>query len=385
MTRPKVVQLAAADYSFRVHLGPLAGALTEAGFDVLCAGPPGPFAGELRAQGLAYREVPLPRSSSPLAQLRALWAVYRLLRAWRPHVLHTHTAAGGLVGRVAGWMARVPVVVHTIHGLHVHPGMPAAAAAFFVGAERLGARLSHAVLVQNEEDRRVAEGWGAVPAGRVLNIGNGIDLSRFDPAAVPAGAVDALRDELALPRGGRVVAYIARPTLDKGAAEVLELSARLAAHPRVHVVCLLPELPGERGSVRDRFLTAPGLEARRVLGFRDDVPALLALADLLVLPSRYEGLAKSIIEAMAMARPVVAADVRGCRELVEDGVTGFLVPFGDVDALEDRVLRLLGDAPLRAAMGAHARERALLRHDAGGVMRAQVEVIRDLLRERGAA
>lgn len=378
------MQLAAADYAFRVHLRPLVHALRDAGFDVLCAGPPGPFAAGLRADGLRYDEVPLPRSANPLLQLRALAALHRLLRARRPDVLHTHTAAAGLVGRVAGRMARVPAVVHTIHGLHVHAGMAPAAARFFEGAERAGAHLSDAVFVQNEEDWRVAAGWGALPANRVLNIGNGVDLRRFDPAAVPAEAVAALRAELALPPGARVVAYIARPTRDKGAEDVLELSARLAARPDVHLLCLLPELAGERGSIRDRFRTAPGGERRRVLGFRDDVPALLALADVLILPSRYEGLSRSVIEAMAMGRPVVASDVRGCRELVEDGRTGILVPPGDVGALRAGVLRVLDDDGLRAAMGARARARALRLYDERIMLDAQVAVVRALAEGRRA-
>jgi glycosyltransferase involved in cell wall biosynthesis len=382
--RPLVMQLAATDYAFRVHLRPVARALARAGFDVVCAGPPGPFAAGLRAEGLPYDEVPLPRSANPLVQLRALGALVRLLRARRPDVLHTHTAAGGLVGRVAGRIARVPVVVHTIHGMHTYPGMPAPAERAVVAAERLGARLSHAVFTQNEEDRRVAEGWGVLPPDRVVNLGNGVDLRRFDPAAVPARAVQALRAELALPPDARVVAYVSRPTRHKGAAEVLALSARLAAHPGVYLVCLLPELPGERGSLRERFHTAPGGERRRVLGFRDDVPTVLALADLLVLPSRLEGLPRSVIEAMAMGRPVVASDVRGSRELVEDGATGFLVPPGDVDALEERVLRLLADPAARAAMGARARERALRLHDESRMLDAQVEVIRALVNARTA-
>lgn len=379
------MQLAALDYSFQVHLLPLVRALSDGGFDVVCCGPGGPFTRELRDAGLRYVEVPFARTLNAARHLASLARLVRVVRAERVDLLHSHTAIAGLLGRVAARMAGVRAVAHTAHGFPFHPGMPPARRRLLESCERLGMRFTDHMFVQTEEDRRLAAGWGVLPEHRIQNIGNGIDLTRFDAAAVPPAALAALRSELDLPPGATVVTYIARPTAAKGAPELREMAARLAArHRDVHFVCVVPELPGEAGGARHLFAAGAGKERLRVLGFRRDIPAILALSDVFVLPTLHEGLCKSIIEAMAMGVPVVTSDVRGCRELVEEGRTGHRVPAGDVAALTARVDALLREPERRRALGERARRVVLERFDQRVMLNAQVEALRSLLARRTA-
>jgi hypothetical protein len=180
------MQLAALDYSFQVHLLPLVRALADGGFDVVCCGAGGPFTRELREAGVRYVEVPFARTLHAARHLGSLARLVRVLRGERVDVLHTHTAIAGLLGRVAARMAGVRAVAHTAHGFPIYPGMRPARRHLLESCERIGMRFTDHMFVQTEEDRRMAVRWGVLPGQRIQNIGNGIDLRRFDAAAVPA-------------------------------------------------------------------------------------------------------------------------------------------------------------------------------------------------------
>jgi glycosyltransferase involved in cell wall biosynthesis len=327
----------------------------------------------------------LTRSGNPLSQARAVAALSRVLRLESADLIHTHTAAGGLVGRVAARIAGTPHVVHTIHGLHNLGGGPVRAA-LFNAVEKWGAAHSDFVFVQNERDRKTVQGWRVTPHDHVWNIGNGIDLARFDPDRISPEARRRLKRELGLRPTARIVTFIGRPTRDKGALDVAEVARRLwEANVDAQLLCVVPDLPGERRSALPALERAAARYELRMTCFRRDIPALLAISDVFLLLSRYEGLSKSLIEAMAMEVPAVTTNVRGCSDLVEEGGTGFLVKPGDLDATVRQIRHLL-DNPERAhAMGKRARNRALRDHGEGAMLETQVGIIRSLLRSPGMA
>ncbi len=377
----RMLQLAVWDYSFSMHLMPLLRACRAEGYEVVCAGVAGPFVDEIAAEGFRYVPLPFSRSARPDRHLRALIALTRLLRRERFDVVHAHTFVAGLVGRVAARISRVPVCAYTAHGFRFHEGMGPVSFRIHLGFEALAARWTDYLFVQNDEDRVTALSHGLVDRERIRTIGNGIDLSRFSRSRLDPAALSALRRELDLPEEARVVTTIARPTREKGLYEFLEIAESLSAmHPDVHFLAVLPKLDGERHSIERAIERSRSPRLKR-LGFRRDIPEILALTDVFVLPSHFEGYSRVIMEAMAMGVPVVASNVRGCRGLVRNGVCGMLVEPGEIGEFVEASSRLLADEKLRTDFGRAARGIAEEQFDLDASVKLQTSAFEMLTRD----
>jgi glycosyltransferase involved in cell wall biosynthesis len=294
--------------------------------------------------GIESRAVPPLRGAGLITNLPS---VARLLRAVRPTALHAHlnwplACTGGLIA--ARWAA-VPASVATVHLFGPLPRGPSIAA-----LRRLHPRLvDRYIAVSHDVARRMTDTL-RTPAARVRVIHNGIDLAPFlDSGPGRAGA----RAALGIADGAPCVVTAARLDAQKGLLHLVE-----AARAVPGAVFLIAGDGPERAAV-EAAARRSGVEERvRLLGPRDDVPALLAACDIFVLPSLFEGAPLAILEAMATARPVVASRIGGVDELVLDGVTGLLVPPADPAALAAAILRLTASPELRVRLGDAARERA---------------------------
>ncbi|MET0901887.1 MAG: glycosyltransferase, partial [Acidimicrobiales bacterium] len=281
-------------------------------------------------------------------------------------------------------LARVPVVVNTVHGLYALPDDPWPKRAVVYGLERAASTCSHAELLQNAEDlptlRRLR-----VPADRLTILGNGIDLERFDPATVPPADRTAARAELgARDDGDVVVGLVGRLVREKGYPEVFEAAARLRERcPQVRIAVIGPDEPAKSDALTSDDRAIAGRAGVVFLGERDDVVRLYAGMDLHVLASHREGFPRSPMEASAMGVPVVATNVRGCRQAVEHGVTGLLVPPRDPGALAAAIERLATDASQRSRLGLGAREKAGREFDQRHCITTTVETYRRLLQRAG--
>jgi glycosyltransferase involved in cell wall biosynthesis len=295
---------------------------------------------------------PLVREVSPLEDGRALLALARLVGRERrtsagPLLVHTHSSKAGILGRAAARLARVAAVVHTIHGFGFHDGQPWPVRRFYLGLERLAARWTDAFVAVAEENRRTGVALGLFPPDRCEVVPGGIDLAGF---ARPPQARAAARAALGLPVDAPVAGMVACLKPQKAPEDFVAVAARVrAAMPEARFFLAGD---GERRPAVEAAARSAGLDgAFRLLGWRRDVPDLLAAIDVFVLTSRWEGLPLVFPQAMAAGRPVVATNVNGAPEAVREGVTGHLVPPGDVDALAARVVALLRDPARRAAMG----------------------------------
>ena len=377
MTRPRIAHIVTADLTLRFLLRDQLRAFQAAGFDVVGVSALGPWRAELEAAGVRCVGVPgLTRRWAPVGDLRALVGLVRVLRALRPVLVHTHTPKARILGRVAARLAGVPLVVNTFHGLYGTQGSPLRRAAF-LWVERVAARWSDFDFSQSLEDLETLHRSGVVPPERSAYLGNGVDLQRFDPARLDRQAV---RVRLGLRPDAVVVGTVGRLVWEKGYREVFALAERLRARPGVEVVVVGPHEPGKRDAVP--LATVEDLARRglvRFLGMRTDMPECYAAMDIFVLASYREGFPRSAIEAAAMGLPLVLTDITGCREVVNEGENGFLVPVRDAAILADRVGRLLDDSALRARMGAASRRRAVAEFDERLVVERTLQVYRRLL------
>jgi glycosyltransferase involved in cell wall biosynthesis len=339
----------------------LSAALREEGHEILLVSPPGLYGQELQSLGFRWVAAPMDRTSlNPFKELALLIWLWELMRKERPDIVHGFTIKcavyGGLVGRLVG-VGRVNAVagmgyVFISNSVKARLLRPLVRFLLLVALGGQGARL----ILQNPDDVRLFEMAGIVRRDRIrLLPGSGVDLSRFLPPT---------EDAEDLNRPLRVV-LAARMLWDKGVAEFVE-AARLTRRQGRELLFLLagdPD-PGNPAAIPEKTLLEwQGEGLIEWLGHVADMPALLAKADIVVLPSYREGLPKTLIEAAACARPLVTTDVPGCREVVTDCVDGLLVPARNAEALANAVSRLQDDPELARRLGKAARAKALTLFD----------------------
>jgi glycosyltransferase involved in cell wall biosynthesis len=375
----RVVHVTTTDMSLALLLGPQLRAFAAAGMDVVGVSAPGPWVEQLEAGGIRHEALRHATRSVAVGQdVLALGELTRLLRRLRPDIVHTHNPKPGLYGRVAARLARVPVVVNTVHGLYATADDPAGRRALVYGLERFASVFSDAELLQNVEDVDVLRRW-RVPEGKVVVLGNGIDLSRFGPP--DAAGVDKARAALGVGPDTVVVGFVGRLVWQKGLGELLEAAEILRARcPEVALVIVGPEDPDKADALGQGDLArARALGNVALLGRRDDVEDLYPGFDVFVLPSYREGFPRAAMEAAASGVAVVATDIRGCRQVVDDGVTGLLVPVRDAGALARALEELAGDAGRRRSMGAAGRRKAEAEFDDRRVVERTLAVYQRLL------
>ncbi|WP_434644367.1 glycosyltransferase family 4 protein [Achromobacter piechaudii] len=364
---------------FMSHRVPVALAAQQAGYDVHVATMDGPAVAEIQSLGMTHHAIPMTRSGKhPLQELNTLRALVRLFRRVRPDVVHLVTIKPVLYGGIAARLARVPGMVAAISGL-----------GFVFLSNSLKMRLVRAVVArlyrvalghpnsrvifQNANDRDLLKSLGAVRDEQVVMIrGAGVDLDAYRATPEP-------------PSPPVVVTMVARLLRDKGVREFVEAASIL----RKRGLPVTMQLVGGVDAGNPTSATQQEVDAWQrdgaveALGERSDIASLYAACHIAVLPSYREGLPKSLIEAAASGRAVVTTDVPGCRDAIEPGKTGLLVPVRDAPALADAIARLVEDAALRQSMGEAGRRLAESEFDIRRVARVHVELY-EALEQRAA-
>jgi glycosyltransferase involved in cell wall biosynthesis/ribosomal protein S18 acetylase RimI-like enzyme len=372
----RVAHLTTVDLSLRFLVRPQLLAVIEVGGEAIGISAPGPWVEGLESKGI--RHVALrssTRGMSLLNDLRAAFQLWRVLRRERPTILHTHNPKPGLYGRVVGRLTGVPLVVNTLHGLYVNDQSPALQRAIVLGLEAVAARFSDIELHQNPEDLDFCRRRRILPRGKGMLLGNGVDLDRFDPERVDPVARRRLRAEWGVRDDQIVVGMIGRLVVEKGYLELFEAAESLG--DRYVVVAVGPE-DHEKADAIDSQVLADATQSGVVfLGMRTDVDELYSAMDMFVLPSHREGFPRAAMEAAAMGLPIVATDVRGCRQVVDDGQNGVLVALRSPVELAKAIETIGEDESLRASMAAASREKALAEFDEEHV----VEIVMNAYRE----
>ena len=365
--RARVLQVCTVDVTAKVLLGAQIEALRRDGYDVEVACADGPFVAELEADGFTVHTIALEKRVISASHLRALVDLYRLMRRERYDVVHVHNVITGVLGRVAARLAGTPAVIYTLHGFYFHDRMRPVARALNVMLERACGPLCDLVLSQSEEDVQSAIALGIVPAARIKWLGNGVMTERFEPSA-PRAVRAAVRRSLGIPEDAPVVGIVGRIVREKGYRELFDAAGVVARQvPNTVVLVVGDTLESDKGKFGTelRALVADGGPRSRFVftGFRRDTERLYQAMDVFVLPSHREGMPRSVIEAMASGLPVVATNIRGCREEVVDGETGLLVPVKAPAALADALVQLLTDPARARAMGRAGQRRARALYD----------------------
>jgi glycosyltransferase involved in cell wall biosynthesis len=344
-------------------------AMRARGHDVVGACAEGPLLGPVRAEGFRVIAIPFVRRLSPLAHLRAFRALVAILRAEQPDIVHAHMPISGFLARLAARLAGVPTVAYTCHGFlfnHQASSPPRRLLSFLM--EWTAARVTDIFLTVSEAEAQDARRLRIAP--NAIAIRNGRDPAVFHP---DQAARARIRAELGVPNDRVVIIAVSRLVWHKGYPE---LAAAMRAVPQAELWVVGERLDSDRGPDMIALLRAAGMGFRlRLLGYREDIPALLAAADIFTLPSRFEGLPMSVIEAMLTGVPVVATNVRGPDEQIEHTVTGLKVPPGNAQALGAALASLARDPAARETLGRAGRLRALDCYDEAKVLSRTLDLL----------
>ena len=375
----RIAHIAASDATLSQLLLNQLAHFREAGYDVAGISARGPHAQDLDAAGVEFFEIPVKRTFGPLGDLRALIALYRLLRRERFDLIHTHTPKGGLLGQYAALLARVPLRVHTIHGLYFPGFMRPRQRWMYVWLERITLAFSHYNFSQNPEDIPVAIAERISAPDRLEQIGNGISMRRFDPAQISEEERRRTRAELGYGDGELLVGMVARLVAEKGYEEAFRAARLVKERVPEARFAFVGGFEDKPDAITPDALARHGIaDVAQFLGHRRDVERLYAAMDLFMLPSHREGFPRALMEAAAMGLACVATDVRGCRQAVDHEVTGLLVPARDPARLADALERLLRDPAARARMGAAGRRKAIAEFDESRIIAAILAAYRRL-------
>lgn len=371
-------------YRFRM---PVMQALVGNGAQVWAVSPPGEYSLQFRDHGIEF--VPIAMDRKTFNFLKAYGTVYQLMRILRklqPDVLHTSSLRPNLYGALAGWLAKVPVIISTVAGLGtLYTNCDLKTLLLRHGVEiatRLALRAVDAVIFQNPDDRDYYLSHRLCrPEQARLIISIGIDVEAFSPERFSVVEREALRRERGVLPDDVVVTMSARLIAPKGVREFLQAAERLKGRARF-VLIGAPD-PGNLVSltwddiqeyIQRNVVLAPG--------WQKDIVSWLAITDVFVLPSYREGMPVAVLEAMAMGLPVVATDVPGCREAVVHGETGFLVPPRNVDKLTLAIQQLIEDSGLRRRMGQAGRIRAVKFFSVKRIVEQYLDLYSELLESR---
>ncbi len=326
-------------------------------------GPEGSLWDQAEKAGCDWVRLPsLCRKVSPRRDFRAYLALRRLFENLRPDVVHTHSSKAGILGRWAADAARVPVIVHTIHGMSFNRTQSPLVRTVYRYLERDAARRTTFFVSVADAMTRQAVAAGIAPPDRFVTIRSGLETARFAPR--PELRAEHRRAWGCGPHDV-VVGTVARLFANKGYDEIIAaMPAAIDGAPRLQFVWIGD---GANRAEYERWLDAIGLRSRvRLLGLvsSDLVASYLNGFDILLHASRWEGLPRAVVQGLLTEVPAISFDNDGAPEVVVHGETGLLVPLGEVAGLARGIAELAGDPDRRRRMGQRGRERCLEMFDA---------------------
>ena len=379
MGRPLVIQLITRLIRGGAQLGVLllAKNLPKFGYDVLLAtGLEGELFEEANRESIPIYLIPsLKRKVSPLHDILVLFQIIRLLREKKPTILHAHTSKAGFLGRIAGRICKVPVIIYSPRG-HIFNGyFPSWETKIFYLCEKLTLRMCDAFVCLTDEERRDWNKYGFKHPHMPV-IPSGVEVERFEK---PRISPNVLRKRLGIGEDEKVVGFIGRLSPVKGARYLLPAGEILCK--RYPNIVLLFVGDGEERGELERMAKEKGIRALFV-GNREDVEDFYHICDLVAVPSLNEGMGRVVIEAWSAGRAVVGSDVCGLRDLIEDGETGLLVPPADPFSLAEAIEKLTRDKELAMKLGEKGKEKAKL-YDVSVMVKNHITLYQNLLKEGG--
>ncbi|GAX92054.1 glycosyltransferase family 4 protein [Effusibacillus lacus] len=377
----KILQVTAVDFTLKKFLLPLVDALQNEGHTVDTACNCGEIGTELKRKGYTLHHIPFARNLNLVSHVLNVWRLIKLIKREKYHCIHTHTPVASIIARLAGKIARVPVIVYTAHGFYFHENMNPIAYNIAYYLEKIwGKYFTDYLFFQSREDYQLAFVNRFNLPDRLIHIGNGVSAELFNPSLYDR---DVLRKNMGFVEDDIVLIFVGRQVREKGIEELIDAYKIVKEkHDSIKLMVVGGSVEGDRDGLDvSCLLNRLPEKVRRdvyLLGLRNDIPQLLSMADVFLLPSYREGLPRSIIEAMAMGKPIIATDIRGCREEIIPEFNGYLCQAKDSDDLARKILKLLEAPDAVKRFGQNSRELFLEEFDEKNVLEKQLMVFRNI-------
>lgn len=380
----KVLQITNVSFTVKKFLLPLVDEMIEQKYDVHIACYKDQAGYEIEKEGYVVHHIPFQRNMNVFSHFKSMVALVKLIRKERFDIVHSHTPVASLVARVSARLANVPLSVYTAHGFYFHENMKPIPYKIIYLLEKLWAKyFTDKLFFQSKEDYELALAKGFQKPENLVHINNGVSDNRFNPALY--SRVKS-RESLGI-TNEKVIMFVGRLVREKGIVELIEaFHLVLNEIKNAKLLIVGDAVTGDRDGmdVEQRIQTMP-IETKgkiELLGMREDIPDLLCAADLFVLPSYREGLPRSIIEAMAMGKPIVATNVRGCREEVFPDVNGYLCKAKDSISLADAMINILNDESKLKRFGMNSRRLFMEEFNEKVVLERQMNIFNQFRGER---
>jgi glycosyltransferase involved in cell wall biosynthesis len=376
----RIIQISAIDSTMRGLLGELNRGTVNAGFETIGICSKGNNREQIEKDGVILVDIPIDRKII-LSNVKSIIQLYKTIRKYKPDIVHVHTPIAAVLGRIAAKAAKAPYVIYTAHGFYFHENMKSHVYRFFYLIEKyMGKFFTDYIFTQSKEDAQLAIKGKFLPEDRVIWISNGVDVNgKFNPDNINQQEIDNLYNEFNLNQQDFIVSFIGRMVTEKGIYDLLDAFQEI---DRTDVKLLV--IGGQAQGDRDRntiekikkYQSNPNII---FTGRRGDVNNLLFISDIFCLPSYREGMPRSIIEAMSMENAIIATNIRGSKEEVIDGKTGFLVPIKSPIEIKKKIEILLNDKVLLESMKKLGRKRAVEKYDEKKVVLKQIDIFNSLI------
>ncbi|MDD5433081.1 MAG: glycosyltransferase family 4 protein [Candidatus Pacebacteria bacterium] len=354
----KICHIANSSSAVKFLLLPQLQFLQSLGYEVWAACKVDKYADEIENKGIKVKNISFSRNIFSFWHPVAFLQLFFFFKKEKFDVVHTHNPVPGFLGQLAAKFTGMPVIINTIHGFYFSGDTPSLKRKIFIFAERLVAKCSTLIFSQNREDVETAIKENICSSEKIKYLGNGINLEKFNSNNLPK--------DLGVPPGAKVIGIVARLVEEKGYLDLFEaLEVVVEKFPDIFLLSVGPAEPNKKDGFDKSIVNKYNKIKGRVLflGQRDDIDKILPAIDIFVLPSHREGFPRSLLEASAMQKPIIATNIRGCREAVEDGKTGILVPAKNPKELAKAIIYLLENPDVADELGMAARQKAIKEFD----------------------
>ena len=333
--------------------------LVEEGYDVYAVFSDGKWADDIKKEGIKVKVIKIKRKISPFYDLVTLYKLWNYFRKEKFDIIHTNNPKPGLLGQLAAKMAGAPIVINTIHGLYFQENSSKFKRRFFIIIEKMAAKCSDLIFSVNKEDMGTIVNERITKLEKIKYLGNGVDVEKFNSAKFSKEFVEQKKREFGIASDYKVVGIVARLVEEKGYLDLFEaFKLVIDKFPKIALLVIGADELGKKDAINKEILKKYGIEKNVIfLGEKNNVNEIYPAMDVFVLPSHREGLPVSVLEAMAEKRPIVVTNIRGCREEVEDGKSGVLVPVKNPEKLAEAIVYLLNNPGKAKEFGENARIR----------------------------
>ncbi|MGO1369363.1 glycosyltransferase family 4 protein [Senegalia sp. (in: firmicutes)] len=377
----KIIQLCAIDDAMNRLLKELNKEIIKDEYDLICVCSYGENTDNLRQEGFNIQNININRKIKPIANMKSIYNLYKFFKKEKPDIVHVHTPIASVLGRIAAKLAGVPNIIYTAHGFYFHENMPYIKYKSILTIEKIIAKCcTDYIFTQSEEDNLTAKENNFLNADRIINISNGVDVhGKFNPQNISLKQKQDLYEELNIYQDDFVITFIGRLVKEKGILDLLE-AFKTIEDPKMKLLIIGAVNQDSRDlGTSNKIKNYLNDKRIKLLGKRDDVANVLSITDIFCLPSYREGMPRSIIEAMAMECAIISTNIRGPREEVIDGETGFLIPISSNEILSQKILMLAKDKELLNKMKKKSRNRAINLYDEKKVIETQLNLFNHLV------